>query len=276
MSTEPTTDYGRAGRNLPLATAVGVGLFAVFSLSLIYEPFIFAILVTVVMVLAVKELADALIGELPLHVRRVLFISSPAIMLAAYFGGPDWLIGTYITTVIAILISRLFYQQDKYVSNVSRAIFVITYAPLLASFAVMLAAEDKGDLKVFALVLLTIGADIGAYFAGIAFGKRPLAPHISPKKTWEGFIGALTLEFIIGALLWKFMFNDQWWQGAVAGIIMAITATVGDLIESMIKRDLGIKDMSSILPGHGGIMDRLDSLVINAAVAWGLFALFVQ
>lgn len=275
MSTDPQTDHGRAGRNLPLATAVGVGLFAIFALSLAYLPIFFAGLATVVMVLAVKELSDALIGELPLHVRRVLTASAPALILAAYLGGPEWLLGTYVASVIAILISRLFYEQEKYVSNVSRAIFVVTYAPLLASFAVMLAAEPKGDLKVFALVLLTIGADIGGYFTGVAFGKHPMAPKISPKKSWEGFAGALILELVLGAVLWRYMFNDQWWQGAIAGVVMAITATLGDLIESMIKRDLGIKDMSSILPGHGGIMDRLDSLLINSAVAWGLFTLFV-
>jgi len=275
VSTDPQTDHGRAGRNLPLATAVGVGLFAIFALSLAYLPIFFAGLATVVMVLAVKELSDALIGELPLHVRRVLTASAPALILAAYLGGPEWLLGTYVASVIAILISRLFYEQEKYVSNVSRAIFVVTYAPLLASFAVMLAAEPKGDLKVFALVLLTIGADIGGYFTGVAFGKHPMAPKISPKKSWEGFAGALILELVLGAVLWRYMFNDQWWQGAIAGVVMAITATLGDLIESMIKRDLGIKDMSSILPGHGGIMDRLDSLLINSAVAWGLFTLFV-
>lgn len=231
MSNQTPTDYGRVGRNLPLATAVGVGLFAVFSLSLVYKPFIFAILAAIVMMLAVKELSDALIGELPLHVRRVLTASAPALVLAAYFGGPDWLLGTYIASVIGILISRLFYEQEKFVSNVSRAIFVVTYAPLLAGFAVMLAAEPKGDVKVFALVLLTIGSDIGGYFTGVAFGKHPMAPRISPKKSWEGFIGSVIVEIIIGALLWRYMFEDQWWQGAIAGAILAVTATLGDLIE---------------------------------------------
>ena len=275
MSTEPTADYGRAGRNLPLATAVGVGLFAIFALSLVTHPFVFALLVAVVMVLAVKELTDALIGELPLHMRRVMFAATPVIVISAYLGGPTWLLGTYVATMIALLIARLFYDQEKYVSNVSRALFVVSYAPLMAGFAVLLAAEPKGDLKVFALVLLTIGADIGGYFAGVLFGKHPMAPKISPKKSWEGFVGAIVLEMVIGALLWQYTFHDQWWQGAIAGVILAISATLGDLIESMIKRDLGIKDMSGMVPGHGGIMDRLDSLVINAAVAWVLFAMFI-
>lgn len=275
MTTEPSTDYGRAGRNLPLATAVGVALFAVFSLSLVYRPFVFAILAAVVMMLAVTELSRALVSELPIQVRKVLLVSAPAIVLTAYLGGPIWLLSSYVVAVVAVLVSRLFHEQDKYVSNVSRAIFILTYAPLLAGFAVLLAAQEHGDLKVFALVLLTMGADIGGYFAGVLFGKHPLAPRISPKKSWEGLVGAILLEIAIGIALWHFMFNESWWKGAIAGAIMAITATLGDLIESMIKRDLGIKDMSRLIPGHGGIMDRLDSLVINAAVAWLIFALLV-
>ena len=275
MPTEPSTDYGRAGRNLPLATAVGVLLFAVFSLSLVYRPFVFAILAAVVMMLAVTELSRALVSELPIQVRKVLLVSAPAIVLTAYLGGPIWLLSSYVVAVVAVLVSRLFHEQDKYVSNVSRAIFILTYAPLLAGFAVLLAAQEHGDLKVFALVLLTMGADIGGYFAGVLFGKHPLAPRISPKKSWEGLVGAILLEIAIGIALWHFMFNESWWKGAIAGAIMAITATLGDLIESMIKRDLGIKDMSRLIPGHGGIMDRLDSLVINAAVAWLIFALLV-
>ena len=275
MSTQTNPDYGRAGRNLPLATLVGVLLFAVFALSLIYRPFIFALLAAVVMVLAVAELSRALVAELPAEVRKVLLVSAPAMVLAAYFGGPQWLLISFVIAVVAVLVSRLFHEQDKYVSNVSRAIFILTYAPLLSSFAVLLAAQKDGDLKVLTLVLLTIGADIGGYFAGVLFGKHPMAPRISPKKSWEGLIGAVLLEIGIGIALWIFLFDGSWWKGALAGAIMAVTATFGDLVESMIKRDLGIKDMSRLVPGHGGIMDRLDSLVINAAVAWALFALLV-
>jgi len=275
LSTQTDSEFGRAGRNLPLATAVGVLLFVIFALSLIYRPFIFAVLAAAVMLLAVAELSRALVAELPVGVRKVLLVSAPTMVLAAYFGGPQWLLVSFVVAVVAVLVSRLFHEQEKYVSNVSRAIFILTYAPLLTSFAVLLAAQKDGDLKVLALVLLTIGADIGGYFAGVLFGKHPMAPRISPKKSWEGLVGAVILEIGIGIALWIFLFDGSWWKGAVAGAIMAITATFGDLVESMIKRDLGIKDMSRLVPGHGGIMDRLDSLVINAAVAWALFALLV-
>jgi phosphatidate cytidylyltransferase len=275
LSTQTDPDYGRAGRNLPLATAVGILLFAIFALSLIYRPFIFAVLAAVVMVLAVAELSRALVAELPSEVRKVLLVAAPSMVLAAYFGGPQWLLISFVVAVVAVLVSRLFHEQEKYVSNVSRAIFILTYAPLLSSFAVLLAAQKDGDLKVLTLVLLTIGADIGGYFAGVLFGKHPMAPRISPNKSWEGLVGAVLLEIGIGITLWVYLFDGSWWKGALAGAIMAITATFGDLVESMIKRDLGIKDMSRLVPGHGGIMDRLDSLVINAAIAWALFALLV-
>jgi len=165
--------------------------------------------------------------------------------------------------------------QEDYVSHVSRAIFVLAYGPLLASFAVLLVASDRGVQKVIALVLLTVATDLGGYAAGVLFGSHPMAPKISPKKSWEGFAGAMLVQVATGVLLWLFVFDGAWWQGALVGSLMVITATVGDLIESMIKRDLGIKDMSHILPGHGGVMDRLDSLVVNAFIAWALFALFL-
>jgi phosphatidate cytidylyltransferase len=158
---------------------------------------------------------------------------------------------------------------------VARAIFVLAYGPLFASFAVLLVVSDNGVQKVIALVLLTIATDLGGYAAGALFGAHPMAPKISPKKSWEGFAGAMLVQVTTGVLLWVFVFDDAWWQGALVGLLMVITATVGDLIESMIKRDLGIKDMSQLLPGHGGVMDRLDSLVVNAFIAWALFALFL-
>jgi phosphatidate cytidylyltransferase len=123
--------------------------------------------------------------------------------------------------------------------------------------------------------LLTAATDLGGYIAGALFGKHPMAPTISPKKSWEGFAGALILQLITGALIWQFVFDQPWHEGLIVGFVLLLTATVGDLIESMIKRDLGLKDMGNLLPGHGGVMDRLDSLLINAFFAWLLFSIFL-
>ena len=105
-------------------------------------------------------------------------------------------------------------------------------------------------------------SDIGGYAAGVLFGKHPMAPSVSPKKSWEGFAGSVVACVVGGvALVVRWLLDGPWWAGVVLGAVAAVGATLGDLCESMIKRDLGIKDMGSILPGHGGLMDRLDSLL---------------
>lgn len=270
-----TPDYGRAGRNLPAATAVGVGLLATVSLILFLDPLLFALLAAVVMVLAVREMTGVLVVGLSKNMSMLLKICAPLIVLIAAGGSASDVLMVYVASIIAVLTLRLFDGQEAYVHHVTRSIFILTYAPLLTSFAVLLSSQSNGGWKVMAFILLTAATDLGAYIAGVLFGKTPMAPKISPKKTWEGLAGAALLQVITGIVLWVYVFNESWPAGAIVGLIMLAAATIGDLIESMIKRDLGIKDMGTLLPGHGGVMDRLDSLLINAFVAWVLFALFL-
>jgi len=136
-------------------------------------------------------------------------------------------------------------------------------------------AAENGSWRVVVFILLTVANDIGGYAFGVFFGKHPMAPHISPKKSWEGFAGSIILQSIVGILAFIFIFDAPWWQGLVAGLILTVTATGGDFVESAIKRDLGVKDMGSIVPGHGGMMDRLDSLVPNAFASWAVFTVFL-
>ena len=124
-------------------------------------------------------------------------------------------------------------------------------------------------------VLVTVASDTGGYAVGVLRGRTPMAPSLSPKKSWEGFAGSVVTSAVVGALAVTLLLDGAWWAGAVVGAVAAAFATVGDLAESAIKRDLGIKDMGSILPGHGGVMDRLDSLVVTAPVCWALLRLFV-
>jgi phosphatidate cytidylyltransferase len=227
------------------------------------------------MSLTVHELLAALNSQLPRLVRFVVYLAAPALVMSAYWGGSDALLAAFVASALLVLTIRLPLGQDGYVSQVARAIFVLAYGPLFASFAVLLVTSENGVKKVMALVLLTVATDLGGYAAGVLFGAHPMAPKISPKKSWEGFAGAMLVQVTTGVLLWLLVFHGDWWKGALVGLLMVITATIGDLIESMIKRDLGIKDMSALLPGHGGVMDRLDSLVVNAFIAWALFALFL-
>lgn len=269
------TDYGRAGRNLPAATAVGLGLLGLVITSLFIDPILFALLVALAMVLAVREMNLALVVGLSARMALVLQICAPLIVLVAANYGATGLLVAYVASLIAVLVVRLADGQEAYVHHVTRSIFILTYAPLLAGFAVLLSTQSDGAWRVLSFILLTAASDFGGYVFGALFGKHPMAPKISPKKTWEGFIGALGLQLVTGSLLWVYVFEQPWYEGALIGLVLLFAATVGDLIESIIKRDLGIKDMGTLLPGHGGVMDRLDSLVINAFFAWVMFTLFL-
>lgn len=268
-------DYGKAGRNLPIAIAVGLGLFVTVSSSLFIDSRFFAILTAFGMMLAARELGRTLVVGLSARMIILLQILAPAIIVGAAVAGPIGLLGTFVASTLIVLAVRLLDGQEAYVHHVTRSIFALAYAPLLAGFAVLLSTQENGAWKVLAFILLTAATDLGGYAAGAIFGKHPMAPSVSPNKSWEGFAGALVLQLIVGIALWVFVFEQPWWQGAIVGFVMMLTATLGDLVESMIKRDLGIKDMGSLLPAHGGVMDRLDSLVVNAFVAWLLFGFFL-
>jgi phosphatidate cytidylyltransferase len=135
--------------------------------------------------------------------------------------------------------------------------------------------STQGRERVIAFVVLTICSDIGGYAAGVLAGRHPMAPRLSPKKSWEGFGGSLVLQAVAGVSLFVLVFDAPWWQGLLTGLVLTVTATAGDFVESAIKRDLGVKDMSNLLPGHGGLMDRLDSLLPNAFTAWLLLRVFL-
>lgn len=272
-STQP--DYGKAGRNLPAAIAVGLGLLATVIASLFIDVRFFAILVAFAVMLAVRELSKSLAVGLSDRMSILLQILSPAMVIAASVSGLEGLISAFVASALLVLTVRLLDGQEAYVHHVTRSLFALVYAPLLAGFAVLLSTQEDGAWKVMAFILLTAATDLGGYIAGALFGKHPMAPKISPKKSWEGFAGAFVLQLAVGISLWVYVFDQPWWEGAIVGFVMMLTATIGDLIESMIKRDLGIKDMGSLLPGHGGVMDRLDSLVVNAFMAWLLFGFFL-
>jgi phosphatidate cytidylyltransferase len=141
-------------------------------------------------------------------------------------------------------------------------------------------ADHNGGKRVLIFIVLTICSDIGGYFAGITLtpftGGHKMAPVISPKKTWEGLAGSVFLAVVAGGILLPTLLHGHWWQGVVVGIAAVAAAVFGDLAESMIKRDLSIKDMGTLLPGHGGVLDRIDSLLACAPVVWLLLAVFVK
>ncbi len=265
----------RAGRNLPAAIGVGLALGAVVLLSLYVWKAAFVAVEAVAIVLAAWELTNAF-GSGRIRVPIVpLAVGAVAIIVSAYAGGSEAMVVALALTVFAMMLWRSPENPKGYVRDVTAATFAALYLPFLAGFAVLLLRPDDGPNRVVVFIVLTVLSDVGGYVAGVLFGKHPMAPTVSPKKSWEGFAGSALFCAAGGAVLLPTLLDGEAWQGVVCGLAVMVTATLGDLGESMIKRDLGIKDMGSLLPGHGGIMDRLDSLLPAAPVTFLLLSWLV-
>jgi phosphatidate cytidylyltransferase len=265
----------RAGRNLPAALGVGLGLAVLVVASLFVRKEGFLVLATAAICVGVWELRDA-VAQGRIHVPLVPSIAGAlAMMTAAYVGGGQALTVSFGLTCVAVLLWRAVDGLQDAVRDIAGGIFVAAYVPFLASFSILMLAAPDGAWRVFVFILVTVCSDVGGYAVGVVAGRHPMAPSVSPKKSWEGFAGSVAACVLGGALSVSLALHGPWWAGALVGIAAAVTATVGDLTESTVKRDLGIKDMGSILPGHGGLMDRLDSLLLVAPVVWALLTVFV-
>ena len=272
-SATPAAPVSKAGRNLPAAIAVGGGLGAAVILILLFAPPLWYALVAAAMAVATWEVtkrlreADILVPVLPLLVggQSVIWLGWP-------FGTPG-VAAAFTATVLVTMVWRLFDHglratPRNFLRDTAVAVFVLAWIPLLAAFGTMLVLGNDGPARVFCLMIVVVCSDIGGYAAGVLFGKHPMVPAISPKKSWEGFTGSLVFCVISGVLAVTFILDANPLIGALLGVALVVTATIGDLIESQVKRELGIKDMGTLLPGHGGIMDRLDSLLPSAFVTW--------
>ncbi|MBD0711329.1 MULTISPECIES: phosphatidate cytidylyltransferase [unclassified Streptomyces] len=266
-----------AGRDLGAAIGVGVGLGAVIIASLfIWKPAFIGVIVLAVVV-GVWELTSRLRERKEIKAPLVpLAVGGAAMVVAGYLQGPEGAWVATALTALAVLVWRMTEPPEGYLKDVTAGVFAVFYVPFLATFVALLLTAGDGAWRVLTFLILTVVSDTGAYAVGWRFGKHKLAPRISPGKTREGLVGAVTFAMAAGALCMQFLIDDgAWWQGLLLGLAVAASATLGDLGESMIKRDLGIKDMGTLLPGHGGIMDRLDSLLPTAPVVWLLLTLFV-
>ena len=271
----PAPRKSRAGRNLPAAIASGLALAAIVLLSLFTVKWTFAIVVIAALLIAVFEFARAF-SQRGIHLARTpLVVFTIAIPVVAYEWGVPAQLTAMGVAVLALMFWRIRRGAYGFVKDVTASAFVIAYLTFMAGFLMLTLAADNGPARVLSFILLTTGNDIGGYAAGVLFGKHPIAAQLSPKKSWEGFAGSVVTQALVGAATFIWLLDAPWWQGVVAGIILAVTATAGDFAESAIKRDLGIKDMGTFLPGHGGMMDRLDSLLPNAFASWVLFSFFL-
>jgi len=265
----------RIGRNLPIATLVGVSLGAMVLASLLFRKEGFLAVVIVAGCIAVWELRDGL-ARGGIKVPLVPSMVGAATMIAASFvGGGQALTVCFGLTCISVLLWRVSDGVQDSIRDISGGIFVAAYVPLLASFSSLLLAAPDGAKRVIVFIGVTICSDIGGFAVGVLAGRHPMAPSVSPKKSWEGAAGSVLACVIAGVATVMVMLDGSWWAGAILGLSVAVSATIGDLTESTIKRDLGIKDMGNILPGHGGLMDRMDSLLLSAPVAWAILTVLV-
>ncbi len=258
----------RAGRKLGPSIVVSLSLIALIWFALAYHREIFAVVVAAAVLFGIREIVRAF-GARDIYISVVsLAAGALGLTYATWNGG---VAGLAIATAIAIpllLIQLLTKGPEGFVQSATATTFSLLYLPFLAGFLILLARPNNGLERVMTFVVLVGCNDTFGYVVGVLLGKHPLVPTISPKKSWEGLIGSLVFTVLGGSLSFAYILSMDWWIGAVVGLMIVFTATCGDLIESAMKRDLQLKDMGSLLPGHGGILDRLDSVLISAPALW--------
>jgi len=265
----------RAGRNLAAALGVGVALGGLALVTLFTVKATFLVYLAAAIAIALWELSRAL-GARDIGLPLVpVAVGGTAAIALAYWWGESALVACVAITMIAILAWRLPGGTAGYLRDVTAGAFALFYLPLMAGFAALMLAAPDGSRRTLLFLILAVCSDIGGYFTGILIGRHLMVPTISPKKTWEGFGGSALACLVAGAVALPLLLHGAAWQGLLVGAAALLAATLGDLTESMIKRDLQIKDMGTVLPGHGGVLDRIDSLALAAPVVWLLLLAFI-
>jgi phosphatidate cytidylyltransferase len=275
---EPQKKASRAGRNLPAAIAVGVLLGAMAIGILLFAPKGWLPVLAVAIPIATHEVVRRLreagyaLPVIP------LLIGGQAMIWLTWPYGAAGVLGAYAGTIVVCMVWRLVghglrEQPVNYLRDISATVLLATWVPLFASFSALLIFQDEGGSRVFTVIATVVFADIGGYVAGVLFGKHLMVPAISPKKSWEGLGGSLLFGITASVLSVTFLLDKPAWVGVPLGLMLVITGVLGDLVESQVKRDLGIKDMGTLLPGHGGLMDRIDAMLPSAVAGWIVLSL---
>lgn len=279
-----TTTARSAGRNLPAAITTGLVLGMVVVATLLWWSWGFVIFASAALTLGVWEVCRAL-ARCGMHPARwPLLIGTPVILIGSYAAGQStgepkdalWIItGGLALMMIAALFVRIPRGVEGFVADVAASAFVIGYLPLLGSSVALMLASNHGAARILCFIVCPIACDTGAYAFGSLFGRHKMAPSISPAKTWEGFVGGIVLTMVVAAVVVHLVLHAPIWVGLLLGLVVGGAGVLGDLVESAIKRDAKLKDMSHLLPGHGGVMDRLDSMLVAAPAAWLVMYLLV-
>ena len=274
-TTGPATT-SRAGRNLPVAIGVGLGLLALVGASLWFRKEAFAVLAVVACAAALWELAQAFLRR-GIHLPLLpLVVGEVGILVSAYTSGPEALLVAFLLTAGGVVVWRVLDGGGaEALRDAAAAAFAAAYVPFMAGFLMLMLAADDGAERVALFILLVVASDTGGYIAGVLAGRHPLAPSVSPKKTWEGLAGSLVLASAVGVVGVVWVFDASPFVGVALGVASVATATLGDLAESLLKRDLALKDMGSLLPGHGGVLDRIDAMLLSAPLVYLLLLVLV-
>jgi phosphatidate cytidylyltransferase len=280
MSTDtptPAQDHGRAGRDVPVSIASAVVLIVVVLASLLFWKTLFMVVVAAAVMVAVWEMHRGFLAKDIDVPEQPLMAGGVVMVVVAYFWGAPALVTATAVSALGTMLWLLRRGVPGYVQNATASVFTLAYIPFLGSFVALMLREggatdfsryDAGVKGILTFIAVTAASDIGGFCAGVLFGRHPMAPVISPKKSWEGFAGSAVFCVAVGVAMIVWVLDSDWWIGVCLGLIAVVMATLGDLCESVIKRDLGIKDMSHVIPGHGGLMDRLDSLLATIAPIW--------
>ena len=263
----------KAGRKLIPSILVGLALLGIIFSTMAFLPILFALFVLIAVLLALHELSAAFNArELKVNFTQ-LSIATISVIASSWFAGLPGLAISIVASIIGLLLLQLLKGTSGFVKNATATTFALMYPGFISGFIFLLARSGDGFAYISLLVILVGLNDTFAYLTGVLIGKHPMAPKISPKKTWEGFIGGLVFAATGSAFAFNYFLEQELWIGALAGVVGALAATTGDLIESAIKRDLSLKDMGKLLPGHGGMLDRLDAALITGPVFWCIIEL---
>ena len=275
------TPTPKAGRDLPMAIGVGLVLLAALAVGLLWAPWFFVLISAVSLSLAVVEIHRALLRK-GMHAQVKTIVAGTLVSVLGAYAMFRWNLGLPPTTfavicvcgtVVACLVARLLLAREGFIRDIAASALIIAYIPLMGVFIPLMMAEPGGTRRIIAVVACVVASDTGAYAIGSLLGRHKMAPHISPSKTWEGFAGSIATSAVIGVAAALWCLGASWELGLVLGLCIAPAATLGDLVESLIKRDAGLKDMSNFLPGHGGFMDRLDSMLVAMPMGWPVLRL---
>ena len=270
---EPPKKSSRAGRDLPAAIGVGVVLGAIAIGVLLFAPIGWLPVLAVAIPIATYEVIRRL-GEAGYALPVIpLLVGGQAMIWLSWPYGVAGTLGAYGGTIVVCMVWRLVgqglrEQPVNYLRDISATVLLATWVPLFASFSALLIFQEDGGVRTFIVIVTVVFADIGGYVAGVLFGKHLMVPAISPKKSWEGLGGSLLFGVAAAVLSVTFLLGKPAWVGIPLGLMLVITGVLGDLVESQVKRDLGIKDMGTLLPGHGGVMDRIDAMLPSAVAGW--------